>query len=33
VTSGIRWYWLLLQVAAVLAGIWAGIRIFQAVTA
>lgn len=31
-TRGIRWYWLLLQVAAALAGVWAGVRLFDAVT-
>jgi len=28
----IHWYWLLLQLAAVAAGLWAGVRLFTAVT-
>ena len=29
---GSRWYWLVVQLAAVGAGIWAGIRLFEAIT-
>jgi hypothetical protein len=32
VSAGRRWYWLMLQVAAVAAGIYAGVWLFDAVT-
>ena len=31
-TVRMRWYWLLLQLAAVATGIWSGARIFDALT-
>lgn len=32
-TSRPRLYWLVLQLAAVLVGIWAGVRLFEVITA
>jgi hypothetical protein len=32
VTGSGRWYWLLLQFGAIAAGIYAGVRLFDAVT-
>jgi hypothetical protein len=32
VSAGRRWYWLMLQVAAVAVGIYAGVWLFDAVT-
>jgi hypothetical protein len=32
VTPGRRWYWLLLQLAAVATGIYGGVRLFDIVT-
>jgi hypothetical protein len=29
VTQSVRWYWLILQLAAVAGGIWAGVRLFH----
>jgi hypothetical protein len=31
-SEGVRWHWLLLSVAAFLAGIWAGVRLFDLIT-